>query len=382
VGTFAQQHESPHQVKFDAAARPAGSLSGQGSQVADHILELQRSIGNRAVAQLLAAHGHGVQAALPTRAWSGVGREFGRLPIQRQAPPAAEKPATAEQVEGSASEGVGAVAEQDERVSDAPVGTYIVPFDRHPKAAPGERIIFSGEFSDASPASYQLEYSTTGGHFTSATGPTTRTIAGLISGNVDFFVPNPWDGTTTVQVVLKVKKISDNSVTQTVTWDFGLKAQVPTTMTQREGTGEVNLPGVYNYDIGPAIAGKTAPFYQHQTILERFGNWTLANIVPADIEAVYRTAHSLNSAAVVSQHFLGNYAGGHGTFTVNANDRIADQHDGHPNLSNLSSHLAAPKDIQVALPQTYEATPGTALGNYTVTRILKADGSTWKVKKG
>jgi hypothetical protein len=153
-------------------------------------------------------------------------------------------------------------------------------------------------------------------------------------------------------------------------------------MTQREGTGEVNLPGVYHYDIGPVVVPYAPPFYQHQTILERFGNWSLANIGPADIAVAYRTAHALNSTADVSRHFLGNYAGNNGTFTVDANDQIADQHGGHPDLSNLVSNLATPKDIEVALPQTYEAQPGTALGNYTVTRILKADGTTWKVKKG
>lgn len=267
-------------------------------------------------------------------------------------------------------------------LSDAPAASYIVPFDRHPLAAPGERIIFAGEFTDPSPGDYQLEYSTTGGHFTSDSGPTRRTIAGLKSGNVDFFIPKAWDGRTTVKVVLEVKKRSDNSVVHTETWNFGVKRRYPTKMTQREGKGEVSLPGIYTYDIGPPITGSTAPFYEHQTILERFGNWSLANIKPADIANPYRTAHGLTNKAAVSQHFLGNYTGDNGTFTVDANDQIADQHGGHPDLSNLVSNLAAPKDIEVALPQTYEAKPGKALGRYTVTRVLKADGTTWKVKKG
>jgi hypothetical protein len=274
----------------------------------------------------------------------------------------------------------GAATEEGGTVRDAPAASYVVPFDRNPRATPGERIIFSGEFTDPSPGDYKLEYSTTGGHFTSATGPTTRTIDGLISGNVDFFVPKPWDGTATVQVVLKVKKRSDDSVVRTETWNFGLKGQIPTTITQVEGTGENNLPGIYTYDIGPALATGSKPFYEHQTILERFGNWTL-NVAPGDIKPAYRSSHSLDSAAKVVQHFLGTYAGGNGTFTVNHDDRIGDQHDGHPDLSNLVTNLAAPKDVGVALPQTYEATPGTALGNFTITRILKADGTTWKVKK-
>lgn len=268
----------------------------------------------------------------------------------------------------------------DRSVADAPAATYIVPFDRAPLSAAGERIIFRAQFTDPSPADYQLEYTTTGGTFTG--GAASVTVAGLTSGNVDFFLPPaPWLGTP-VQVVLRVRKIADNSVSATHTWNFGPKTQAPTTITQQEGTGEMSLPSVYHYDLGPVIVPLMPPYYQHQTILERFANWRLANIAPADIAPAYRTANGLTTAAAVTQHFLGNYAGNNGTFTVDANDRIADRHGGHPDLSNLVANLAAPKDIEVELPQTYEATPGVALGNYTVTRILKADGTTWKVKKG
>jgi hypothetical protein len=350
---------------------------GRQSREVNSILHLRRAARNPAIRRLFEADAEDVNKLRGRR-------QSDELTVSDEPATAsqAEEPVTASQAEEPASDAVDSADQPNGPVTDAPSASYIVPFDRHPLAAPGERIIFRSIFTDPSPASYQLEYSTTGGHFTSATGPTTRTIAGLVSGNVDFFVPTLWDGTSTVQVALKVKKTSDSSVVQTETWDFGLKARYPTTMTQREGTGERNMPGVYTYDIGPAVIPFAAPYYQHQTILERFGNWSLANVVPADINAAYRTAHSLNSAAAVSQHFLGNYAGNNGTFTVDANDQIADQHDGHPDLSNLVSNLATAKDIEVALPQTYEARPGTALGNYTVTRVLKADGTTWKVKKG
>ncbi|MCA2216211.1 hypothetical protein [Jidongwangia harbinensis] len=274
------------------------------------------------------------------------------------------------------------VATSEQSVADAPAAAYIVPFDRAPLSAPGERIIFRARFTDPAPADYQLEYSTTGGVFTTVAGPTTVTVPGLDSGNVDFFLPTPWLGAPPVQVVLRVRKIADNSVSATHTWNFGLKTRVPTTITQQEGTGEISLPGVYTYDIGPAIVPLMPPFYEHQTILERFANWRLGNVAPADIAPAYRTAHGLTTADAVSRHFLGTYAGNNGTFTVNADDRIADRHGGHPDLRNLVANLVAPKDVEVELPQTYEAQPGVALGNYTVTRILKADGTTWKVKKG
>jgi len=419
--TFEQQPKADQQAT-PAKSTMQGRASFGQSRGANSILHLQRTIGNRAVQRLLEGKAGDVQGDLSTAERSRFGHDFSRMPLCAPTPTGGQRvtraasstihttdgnkpdvmdqedertvfdgPETATEAEAptattpeteATSRAVTFDDKLGESVTDAPSASYIVPFDRNPLAAPGERIIFRSVFTDPSPASYQLEYSTTGGHFTSATGPTSRTIAGLNSGNVDFFVPTPWNGTATVQVVLRVRKISDSSIAQTETWNFGLKTHYPTTMTQREGTGERALPAVYHYDIGPALATGTAPFYQHQTILERFANWTLANIGPADIVPAYRTSHSLNSAQAVSQHFLGNYSGNNGTFTVDANDRIADRHGGHPNLSNLVSQLATPKDIEVALPQTYEAQPGTALGNYTVTRILKADGTTWKVKKG
>jgi hypothetical protein len=265
-------------------------------------------------------------------------------------------------------------------LSDAPTASYIVPFDRSPLAAPGERIICRAEFTGGTASEYEIVYTTTGGHFTTATGPTTLTIQGLTSGNVNFFVPTPWNGTDAVSVAMQLKKKSDGSAVQTETWNFGKKAYYPTTMTQREGTGEVDLPGRYTYDIGPARSTGTAPFYQHQTILEWFDNWSISNITPEDIREAYRTTHGLTSTAAITTHFIGAYAGNNGTFTVNASDRVGDRHGGHPDVENLASNLATPKDIEVALPQTYEAQPGTALARFMVTRVRKTDGS-WKVKK-
>lgn len=419
--TFATKPKATQQTTSSKATARTRSHFGHNHEV-NSILHLQRTIGNQAVLRLLEEKSGDVNGDLTTTELSRFGHDFSRIPVYSSSPIGGQRGSSAATSAIHATDGnklsvkrqegertlndgpvtttqpdvlttTNPVAEsasptaifddnESEFITDAPSASYIVPFDRHPLAAPGERIIFRGVFTDPSPGSYQLEFSTTGGHFSSATGPTTRTIAGLRSGNVDFFVPRPWNGTSTVQVVLRVRKISNNSITQTETWNFGLKSYYPTTMSQQEGTGERNLPAVYHYDIGPARATGTAPFYQHQTILERFGNWILANIRPVDIVPAYRTSHSLNSAPAVSQHFLGNYAGNNGTFTVDSNDRIADQHGGHPNLSNLVSNLATPKDIEVALPQTYEARPGTALGNYTVTRVLKANGVTWKVKKG
>jgi hypothetical protein len=265
---------------------------------------------------------------------------------------------------------------------NAPAEAFVIPFDRKPLAAPGERVIFNAMFTDASPGDYKLEYTTNGGHFDGAAGAKTKTIVGLASGGVDFFVPSPWDGKSTVQVVMKVKKAADGAVIRTETWNFGLKTTVPTTIKQVETTGERGIPATYQYDLGPALPHRHAPYYQHQTILERFEPQKLANIVPADVNPEYLKAHALSSSDDISRHFVPADAGQNGTFTVDTNDRIYDQHGGTFDFRTLVANLVTPKDILVALPQIYEAQPGTTLGRYTITRILKADGTTWKVKKG
>lgn len=311
--------------------RPATDRAG------GQLLAWQASVGNRAVARLVA---------------------------QRQ-PPAG-----------------GAVGPGGTVLTNAPAVTYSIPFDHKPLSAPGERVIFNARLTDPKPDDYQLEYSTTGGHFSSDQGPTSLIVQGLVSGNVDLLVPKPWDGKTTVQVVLKVRKIADRSLARTETWTFGLKSRIPKSMKQKEGTGERTMPANYLYELGPAVAGQKPPYYEHQTILERFASSTLGNIEPGDLKPAYLAAHKLTSAAEISAKFVNPGSGMNGTFTVDAGDGIVDQHGGTYNLGDLVANLVKPKDIEVTLPQVFEATPGTTLGKYTITRVLKADGRTWKVKKG
>jgi len=297
-----------------------------------------------------------------------------------------ETGATAEETTQTApGEGFGAEGQEREYTgsepqSDAPAERYIVPFDRAPRSSPGERVIFRAEFTDPHPEQYQIEFSTTGGHFDSQRGGTTKTIAGLVSGNTNFFIPTGWNGTDTMSVVMRLKKVSDSSTVQTETWNFRARGTAPTTMAQQENDSERNLPGVYSYLMGPARPSGSRPFYEHQSILERFEGHTISNIAPADIQEAYRTANGLTSADAITTHFIGAYNGSNGTFTVDSADKIYDQHGGHSDVTNLVSRLVTPKEVHIDLRQVYEATPGTALGRYMVRRIRKTDGS-WKVRK-
>jgi hypothetical protein len=82
----------------------------------------------------------------------------------------------------------------------------------------------------------------------------------------------------------------------------------------------------------------------------------------------------------VAAHFFPG-SSNHGTFTVSAGDKIADQHTGMAGGDEARAQLAAPKQIEKILDQTYESEPGTALGRYTITRIMKTDGTKKITKK-
>ena len=94
------------------------------------------------------------------------------------------------------------------------------------------------------------------------------------------------------------------------------------------------------------------------------------------LKPAFRTAHPeiTNDAQVTTFFFDG--SGSNGTFTVDAQDQMYDQHGGGmPDKAVFEAALTTMKEIHVDLPQTYTAKPGTPLGSYTIRRILKTDGS-------
>lgn len=256
-----------------------------------------------------------------------------------------------------------------------PTRGAVIPFDRAPLSAPGERILFNDTYDHATPSDFELQYAATGGTFDTATGAASKTVAGLASGNVSFFIGSAWDGTTPVSVTLAVRHRASGTVVLSDTWNFGKKPYFPTTITQNEGEGEVALGSVYTYKVGPDRGGDGADDYLHQTILETFGQRS-CNITLAELKPEFRTAHpEITSPETITAHFFGT-ASNNGTFTVSAGDRIADRHGGGmPDKAVFEAALTTMKEIHVELPQTYEAEPGVALGRYLVRRILKLDGS-------
>jgi hypothetical protein len=356
-----------------AATPTAGappSLPPSADNMQGLLLHLQRTVGNRAVNGLL-------------QRWTdkATAQEQMKTPTPRRGP--AVLPTTAVAVvqrdEDDAPTGAGAGSEASNAPADpVPAAQYVIPFDHNPLSAPGEKIIFQGVFTHPSPATYQLKYSSTGGAFDSDTGSASKTIAGLSSGNTFFFISKTWDGTSSVTVKLEVQRISDSQVVRTYDWTFAKKATLPSTIQQQESEDERALPGVYSYKVGPALhheAGAAGPDYEHLTILETFGQNT-CNITLDDLKPAFKQANpGITTPQQITEHFFGG-SGNNGTFTMDHDDKIYDQHGGGiPDLATFTDALTTMKEITCDLPQTYEINTGVALGRYTIRRIMKVDGS-------
>jgi hypothetical protein len=259
----------------------------------------------------------------------------------------------------------------------APTEDYVVPFDRNPLVLAGEEVLFNDVFKHATPADFQLAYTGTGGTFdTLDTGSANKTVAGLNSGNLPFFVKSTWDGKTAVTVQLQVQRTSDKSAVLTYNWTFGKKVNIPTTITQSETEGDRPLGSAYTYTLGPHVGAAGTDSYLHETVLERFEAPT-CNITLAELKPEFKTAHpGITTTEQITNHFWPGGSGSNGTFTISAGDHMYDQHGGGmPDKDVFEAALITMKEIHHDLPQIYEAKPGVALGRFLIRRILKTDGS-------
>jgi len=260
-----------------------------------------------------------------------------------------------------------------------PVEQYVIPFDHNPKSAPGEQIIFGATYTHATPNDYKLVYTSAGGHFDAqGSNVTTKTINGLNARNIYWFIASNWDGRTAVTMKLELKK-TDDTVVATTNWAFSKKAYHPTTITQQETEGERDNPAVYRYKLGPS-RNSGGDDYLGFTILEKFAGPYTTNLKLTDLKPTYVQAQALSSDAAIAPHFFPG-TGDNGTFTASAGDLIADQHGGMSGADQAKAQLAAPKEIQKLLTQTYESETGTALATYQITRVMKLDGSKKITKK-
>ncbi|HMA33937.1 MAG TPA: hypothetical protein VKY74_05590 [Chloroflexia bacterium] len=367
TGSSARAAESinlPPAVAYAASLLDPADIQGRGNaSVRAAVLQrVQQTYGNRAVQRHL--------TRLDTAESSTRARPDPQPVLQRDVP-------------GSTPAGTTATLDRPPENAPAvanPTENYVVPFDHQPRSLPGEEVLFNDVFNHADPTLFQLVFTGAGGKFDSATGAASKTIAGLNSGNLPFFVDAAWDGKSAVTVKLEVQRLADHATVLTYNWTFGKKENIPTTITQQETEGERDLPSIYSYKVGPDLKADGKSDYVHETILETFGVNT-CNITLADLKPAFRTAHpEITNDAQLTTFFFGG-SGSNGTFTVDADDKIFDQHGGGmPDKAVFEAALITMKEIHVDLPQTYTAKPGTPLGKYTIRRILKTDGSK-KLKK-
>ena len=117
-------------------------------------------------------------------------------------------------------------------------------------------------------------------------------------------------------------------------------------------------------------------------MLEEFSART-SSLEVADMDPAWVASNSITNKADIDR-VLFSAGSNNGTFVIDHDDHFYDQHGGgQDTLDEAASHLAAPKEIHVDLPQVYTAGPGNVLGNFIVRRTRHADGTyglrKWKV---
>jgi hypothetical protein len=251
---------------------------------------------------------------------------------------------------------------------------FVIPFDSVPQSAPGETVLFHALFDGAPSREFQYVFTGVGGKFG---GAATRAVPGLDSDNVPFVIDSAWDGRSAVTVKLELKRLADSSVVKTWNWTFSRKMRLPTTIRQEQPEDALPLGTSYDYKLGPDLGGDGKIDYGHQTILETFGTPT-CNVKVGDLKPDWRKQNASvdSDAAILTHFFLGGGGGANGTFTVDADDKIHDQHDGGLlDKADFEAALTTMKEIRCEIVQTYSVKPGTALARYRITRILKPDGT-------
>ncbi len=271
----------------------------------------------------------------------------------------------------------------------APTQLYQCPFDNAPQSSPGERIIFNGQYQFAPPAGiphyHEIEYVAAGGAaWGMPGGATTQTfntgpgLDRIHTDNQNLHIDAAWTGAAPITVTMSVRERSTNRVVQTRVWTFTLRGTAPTGITQVDTEAERPLPSQYRYTLGPDLT-PGAPDYEHQTILESFTGWG-TTLAESEFTPAWLSTHSVTSTAEINAKFFGGPVN-NGTFTIDSNDQILDGHNGfQTQLRTLWDGLKVKKDVPVETTQTYSA-GATTVGTYTLRHILKADGTTYAMRK-
>jgi hypothetical protein len=256
---------------------------------------------------------------------------------------------------------------------DPPNMQFVIPSDTAPLSSPGEEITFSCFGQSARPSEFETIYTTVGGSFDNPGGPTTKTLPGHAVMHQPFFVPSGWNGTDPVTVDFKVRRKSDGALFSAKSWRFGKKIFVPTGIAQFEV--------LFSYQLNPQPpAGWTGPpngpYYQHDTIRERFEGQT-CSVTRAELKPAFAAEHPELTTPEAIAGFFFSTDSFRGTFTVPKSDIIEDRNAENgfgQDAARLLFNLATPHEIQRDFVHVYEAQPGLVLGRYTIRQIMHGGG--------
>jgi hypothetical protein len=278
-------------------------------------------------------------------------------------------------------------------------GVHSIPFTKtNIGVSPGEKVIFNLALQDMDRKRRKGTAAWT--NFT-GTGPyvITMTIAGpaswdsqgsgtktttrnsLSTGNIYLFTDTNWMDGQTITVTATVvdsggpPPAPDVGTTKdpdfTITWTIVKRGPCPTTIMTVAGAINVfraDVPAVYTYMVGPALpAPAMAPYYKDQTILESFQAVSAYNFTWMDVLMAFKIAHpAITTPDMLVQFFWPLSIFNNGTFVINADDRMADQHSGGAGHDEAFTPAAIMAGYGFSLPQTYSCGPNK-LQDYTIT---------------
>jgi hypothetical protein len=212
-------------------------------------------------------------------------------------------------------------------------------------------------------------------------GTKTTTRNSLSTGNIFLYANSNWPDGQTITVTAKVTDgggappapdvgtVKDPDFT--ITWTIVKRSTCPTTIQTVVGAINVfraDIPAVYTYHLGPALpAPAMAPYYENQTILESFQAVSAFNFTMTDVLMAFKTAHpAITTPDMVVQFFWPLNIFNNGTFVINSDDRMADQHSGGAGHDEAFTAAAIAAGYGFSLPQTYSCGPNH-LQDYTIT---------------
>jgi hypothetical protein len=282
--------------------------------------------------------------------------------------------------------------------------TYSVPLVKAPTGigvSPSEKVIFNiqaqdqdrkrpigttawTDFTGTGPYLITLTVSGPASWNSAGSGTQTLTFNSEQTGNAFLFVDSSWTGTPGVSVSAKLQDMAPATVPPPdtgsvkdpdypINWSIVKRTACPTTMQTISGTTGVfrtDNPAVYGYQMGPPLPPPaSSPYYENQTILESFGAVTAYSFSMSDLTPAFKAANpTLTTPDMVAAYFFG--GGNNGTFVIDGNDQIFDQHgrptgSGIPGFSAAFTPAAYARGIGYVLPQTYSCN-GNAVQSYTI----------------